>query len=842
MSHAYSRLRVVQVNVVHCRGYRSSCSRKRPRTRPRSRSGGDPAVTISAERPRLVLTGLLPADPSLERYLVHPGALTAIELDPGDVLTVTDPEGRQRGELTVLAGGREDYGALGTAADSAATVLRALARPGAPRPPGAAIPPGPDGDRLSEAEAAAVIGPLVARGLDPGQMRAVALFGEWSPAGARAEFTAQQRLTCVVATPGGLMGVDGHNPPSDLVIEVRRVTPRQPREPRLPPPLADPVLDLRVDAATARSYEVEAGQYIQVIDVEGRQCSAFLAFHAARLAEGDERGLDATTTRNLMGNAYPQPGLFGKFYDQDMRPLVEVVRDTVGRHDTFALACNAKYYEDMGYPGHVNCTDNFNGQLERYGIAPRRGWPALNFFYNTSFSDANQLVFDEPWSRPGDYVLLRAMSDLVCASSACPDDIDPANAWTPTDIHVRVYPAERRFSMAVAHRVTPDSEPKLTKETGFHPRWSQLTRQVTEYRGYWLPTSFDNHGAIDEYWACREGAAVMDLSPLRKFEVVGPDAEALLQAAVTRNIRKLATGQVVYTAVCNETGGMLDDATVLRLGPDTFRFVGGDEYDGTWLRQLAERLGLDQVWVKHSTDQLHNIAVQGPKSRDLLRELVWTPVTQPDFGDLTWFRFAIGRVGGPEGLPMIVSRTGYSGELGYELWCHPKDAPALWDAVWEAGQPHGLTPLGLDALDILRIEAGLIFAGYEFCDQVDPYEAGIGFTIPLKTKEDDFVGRAALERRKASPQRTLVGLELAGNEPAAHGDCVHAGRSQVGVITSGTRSPILRKNIALCRMAVEYAEIGTAVDVGKLDGHRKRIPAQVVRFPFYDPEKTRPRS
>src|SRR5215472_7664151 len=160
----------------------------------------------------------------------------------------------------------------------------------------------------------------------------------------------------------------------------------------------------------------------------------------------------------------------------------------------------------------------------------------------------------------------------------------------------------------------------------------------------------------------------------------------------------------------------------------------------------------------------------------------------------------------------------------------------------QAGAAYGLRPLGLDALDMLRIESGLIFAGYEFDDQIDPFEAGIGFTVPLKMKEDDFVGRGALERRKASPQRVLVGLELEGNEVAAHGDCVHAGRSQVGVITSGTRSPILRKNIALCRMAVEYAEIGTTVDVAKLDGHRKRIPAQVVRFPFYDPDKTRPRS
>jgi aminomethyltransferase len=500
-----------------------------------------------------------------------------------------------------------------------------------------------------------------------------------------------------------------------------------------------------------------------------------------------------------------------------------VVRDTVGRHDTFALACNAKYYEDLGYPGHVNCTDNFNGQLARFGIAARRGWPALNFFYNTFFNDANQLFFDEPWSAPGDYVLLRAMTSLVCASSACPDDIDPANAWNPTDIHVRVYPAERRFSMAIAHRVTPDAEPKLTRETAFQPRWSALTRRITEYRGYWLPTSFDNHGAVEEYWACREGAVVMDLSPLRKFEVVGPDAEALLQAAVTRNIRKLADGQVVYTALCNETGGMLDDATVFRLAADRFRFVGGDEHDGVWLRQVAGKLGLDRVWVKHSTDHLHNLAVQGPKSRELLRELMWTPPTQPAFTDLGWFRFAIGRLGGPQGLPLLVSRTGYTGELGYELWCHPRDALALWDAVWEAGSGRGLTPLGLEALDILRIESGLIFAGYEFCDQVDPYEAGIGFAVALKTKEDDFVGRAALERRKAAPQRTLVGLELEGNEAAAHGDCVHAGRSQVGVITSGTRSPILRKNIALCRMAVEYAAIGTPVDVGKLDGHRKRI-------------------
>jgi len=165
----------------------------------------------------------------------------------------------------------------------------------------------------------------------------------------------------------------------------------------------------------------------------------------------------------------------------------------------------------------------------------------------------------------------------------------------------------------------------------------------------------------------------------------------------------------------------------------------------------------------------------------------------------------------------------------------------VWDAIWEAGEEHGLTPLGLEALDILRIEAGLIFAGSEFDDQVDPFEAGIGFAVDLGT-DDDFVGREALGERRAHPQRVLVGLELEGNETAGHGDPVYVGRRKVGVVTSGTRSPILKKNVALCRIAVQYSELGTDVEVGKLDGLQKRIPATVARFPFYDPEKTRPRS
>jgi len=188
-----------------------------------------------------------------------------------------------------------------------------------------------------------------------------------------------------------------------------------------------------------------------------------------------------------------------------------------------------------------------------------------------------------------------------------------------------------------------------------------------------------------------------------------------------------------------------------------------------------------------------------------------------------------------------VSRTGYTGELGYEIFCHPKDALGVWDAVWREGAPRGLAPFGLEALDMLRIEAGLVFANYEFNDQVDPFEAGIGFAVALKGNEE-FVGRDALIRRKDSPRVRLVGLELAGNEPAAHGNCVHVGRAQVGVVTSATRSPILRKNIALARLDVAYAGLRTEAEVGKIDGHQKRLAATVVRFPFYDPEKSRVRS
>lgn len=767
--------------------------------------------------------GLPRLDPGIERYRVAGLGGLILHLLAGDRVELVDREGRQACAVAAFAAdGKPAPAALGLKADADASGINRLLQ----------------GEGENGAEIARA---LRARNIPPGIDRVAMLLGGDGRAGQSAVLQAAQDVTLVVHAPASGRVIDGELPATDLSVIVHRARVTPLLAPPLPEPIGDVVAEFHVPRCTALSYEVKEGQFIQIIDAEGRQCSDFLAFDARRLQSGVERGLDMTTTRTLLGMIYPGPGLASKFFDTDMQPLVEVVRDTVGRHDTFGLACTNRFYEDAGYPGHPSCSDNFNKALEAYGLAKRPGWQAVNLFYNTGITAQNAIFLDDPWSRPGDYVLMRAMKDLVCGSSACPDDIDATNAWNPTDIHVRIYAAENSFSRAVAYRMTPDAEPRLTRETGFHARTSALTRNFTEYRGFWLPNRFNNAGPVAEYWACRERAAVMDLSPLRKFEVLGADAEDLLQAACTRNIRKLSDGQVVYTAMCYDHGGMLDDATVFRLGPDRYRLVGGDEYDGKWLRELAERKGLKQVWVKSSTDQLHNIGVQGPKSRDILREIVWTPPARPRVDEIQWFNFTVGRIGDYNGIAVVVSRTGYSGELGYEIFCHPKDAAAVWDAVMEAGKPHGLQPLGLEALDILRIEAGLVFANYEFSDQVDPFEAGIGFTVALKGNED-FVGREAVARRKEHPQRVLVGLEIDGKEPVGHGACVHSGRAQVGVVTSGCRSPLLEKNIALCRMDANYAAPGTEVEVGRIDGHQKRIPARVVRFPFYDPEKKKPRS
>ena len=784
-----------------------------------------PNVKAGPPKPsRIIQPQVFSLPPGVERYVVEGQGAVLIPIDTGDQITIINDEGGQHCEIVVCdPKGRSDAGIIGANATADAGGLQAIltSNDNSLR-----------GMRMG----------LDARKIDLAKAQAVHLFEATTPAKTEAKFTTVREGVVIIAAPAAAMDFEAQNTATPLTVMIKRAVIKSHVKFELPDPLADPLADIRVHTQTAESFFVKAGDYIQIIDVDGRQCSDFECFSARKLDKGIEHALDVTTTRTLMGHAYPMPGLHAKYYDQEMLPLVEVIQDTCGRHDAFAMACTEKYYNDTGYPGHANCSTNFNTALQNYGVAPRRGWMAINFFFNTFLDDHGVMYSDEPWSRPGDYVLLRALTDIVCVSSACPDDTTSANGWNPTDIHVRTYSGKETFQRSIAIRTTPDSEPKMTKQTGFHESFAKHTRNFVEYNGYWLANNFPTTGPIEEYHACRQKAAIIDLSPLRKFEIMGPDAEALCQYAFTRNIKTLATGAVVYTAMCYEHGGMIDDGTVFRLGRDNFRWIGGSDYSGVWLRELAGNLGL-KVLVRSSTDQMHNVAVQGPESRDLLRKIVWTAPHNPEFDQLGWFRFTPARLKNEAGTAFVISRTGYTGELGYEVMCHPRDCTEIFDAIWEAGQDHGLKPIGLEALDMLRIEAGLIFAGYDFSDQTDPFEAGIGFTVPLKSKPDDFVGRDALIRRKENPMRKLVGLAIDSNVDVGHGDCIHIGRAQIGEVTSSMRSPLLGKNIALARIDVAHANTGAEVEIGKLDGHQKRIPAVIAEnLAAFDPGKERPRS
>ncbi|WP_282157280.1 DUF1989 domain-containing protein [Shimia thalassica] len=758
-----------------------------------------------------------------ERHTVAGGGASLLEIKTGDRITITNTEGGQYCEiLAARSNGMVDSALLETRADTSGEGLRAVMTD--------------DNTGISR-----LLSGLKKRGIDITNTPAIGLFSASSPAGDTGTFNAEDDGWLLITAPAAKMDYTRQDTATPLSVTITRATSRAVGSFALPDPLADPVQDLRVASATAKAYTVRKGDYIQIMDVDGRQCTDFQCFDARKVDRGIFHPLDVTTTRTTLGHAYPMPGLHGKYFDQDLTPLIEVVQDTCGRHDTFAMACNAKYYDDIGYPGHVNCSDNFNAALKDFGIAGRPGWMAANFFFNTGIDEHGVLYADEPWSRPGDYVLLRALTDLICVSSACPDDTSAANGWHLSDIHVRTYDANQSFSRAVAWRSTTDEDPIMTRESAFHANFAEMTQDFVEYNGFWLPNSFPQTDAVESYWACREGVVAVDLSALRKFEITGPDAEALMNWVLTRNVEKLGIGQVVYSAMCYPHGGMIDDGTLFRLGEQNFRWIGGSDEGGVWMREEAARLGLN-VMIRASTDQMHNLAVQGPKSRELITSIFWTPPHQTDLQEMGWFRFTPARLGGAEGIPVVISRTGYTGELGYEVFCHPKDGDAIFKAIWEAGLPLGIKPMGLAGLDLVRIEAGLVFAGYDFSDQTDPFEAGVGFTVPLKSKTADFVGRDALIRRKEAPARKFVGLEVDGQDPIAHGDCVRIGRAQIGEVCSAMRSPRTGQWIALARLDVAHAAEGTEVEVGRLDGHIKRLEARVAAFPHYDPKKERPRS
>ena len=296
--------------------------------------------------------GLPVLPPNMERHPVPGGGTRTLAIDAGDELTVIDREGRQPCELVVFDGaGRADPAIIGARGGAAPVGIQAALARG-----------GRSARRVREA--------LEAGGLDLGAAAAVRLFGAESRAGDSASFVASAAATLVIGAPGGPMPVDEQSAPSEIVLYVRRAARTNVKPDRgPPPPLAAPLLDVNIEPGTARAYEVKAGQLVQVVDVKGRECTDFQAFSLRALDRGREREIDPTTTRSLMGSLYPGPGLYSKYYTVDHEPLLELVQDTCGRHDTFGLACTARYYEDMGYPGHANCSDNMNAEGERFASA-----------------------------------------------------------------------------------------------------------------------------------------------------------------------------------------------------------------------------------------------------------------------------------------------------------------------------------------------------------------------------------------------------------------------------------------------------------------------------------------
>ena len=555
----------------------------------------------------------LPED--TERYIVKGQGLIGIDLDKGDNLYLKNLEGNQVCEITIFdEKGNNNQNIINKKNKIEDSFLKEIINTSS--------------DKLF------LIQKLKNKKINLHNFFSTLVFNESSKRNDSEEILINENCFAILACPGENMFVGNHNPPTDIEVIIKRINPKNNKLERiLPDPLATPREEILIKHSSASAYEIKKGDYIQIIDLYGRQCSDFMAFDSEALQHGEELSIDTTASRAIVGGAYAMPGLHSKYFDKNLEPLVEVVQDTIGRHDTFGTACTRKLYEDLGYFGHVNCSDNFNYALDRYGVQKRNGWAAINLFFNTGI-DANNVIYsDMPWSRAGDYVLFQAQKDLVCVSSGCPDDIDTANDWNPTDIYVRVYSEKNRFSKSIGYRKNAGSDFMLTKETGFHPRTSQLTNDMMDSSGFWIPNKFNNYGTIREYTECRNNVVMMDLSSLRKFEVIGPDSEELLNVALTRNIKKLSVGQVEYTAICYENGTMIDDGTLYKLGDHNFRWICGSDYSGEWLAQLSEKLKL-HVNIKSSTDHLHNISVQGPNSRKVLSNIIWTPPAHPDVNNL----------------------------------------------------------------------------------------------------------------------------------------------------------------------------------------------------------------
>ncbi|MGD8961471.1 MAG: aminomethyltransferase family protein [Desulfobacterales bacterium] len=392
--------------------------------------------------------------------------------------------------------------------------------------------------------------------------------------------------------------------------------------------------------------------------------------------------------------------------------------------------------------------------------------------------------------------------------------------------------------------------------TPFHDRTAALCTSYkwADWAGYCTVSSYSlpNDG---EYYSLRHAAGIIDISPLFKYEVSGPDAFAFLSRIMAKNIEDIPIGRVGYCCWCDDFGKIIDDGTVFRL--DTVRLrVHTAEPMLAWFEQF--RRGFD-VMLEDISANIAAVAIQGPTSSGILKQ-----ITDVDLDALPYYGVATAQI---DNLPVLISRTGYTGDLGYELWVDNTNALPLWDALMSAGKPYLLQPFGLDVLDIARVEAGLILNGVEFhnaahclieSQKSTPYELGLGWTVDLD--REPFCGQRALKAEQADgPRLALVGLELDWDEQEAlyakHGLPVQVhpgawrsgvpvydnnGSRQIGKATSGAWSPLLKKNLALASVETPYAKTGTTLKIEyTVEYQRETVTAVVAKRPFYNPEHKR---
>jgi len=359
--------------------------------------------------------------------------------------------------------------------------------------------------------------------------------------------------------------------------------------------------------------------------------------------------------------------------------------------------------------------------------------------------------------------------------------------------------------------------------TAFDAPQHELGCEFMDWEGWRWPSDFGDPAG--EHRSVRDDVGVWDESPLRKWDFRGRDALAAADRIFTNDMLGLEVGQVRYAPFCDADGKMVGDGTVLRFGDEACRLITALDSDLDHFRDVVA--GLD-VAIEDVTREHPHLQLQGPRSRELL-----AGISDVDIGSLGYFRFRPepAKVGG---VPVVVSRTGYSGELGYELFCAPGDAEALWSAVVEAGA----RPYGLAAVETLRIESGLIFIGYDyFAHETNPFDMSLDKVIRLDT--GDFCGRSALAKTAERPPRRLVTLVLDGSEVPEYGAAVTRGGEPAGTLTSPCASPSLDQVIGLAVLDTAVAGRGERVEVAVGDG---TAGATVETLPLYDPEKKRPRA